>query len=227
MQPSYLPAALLKAVTSDAGQKVYTFKATSNIVDRQKEIVTADGWETDNYLRNPIVLDSHNLTTIEAVIGRTVELRPVVDGMEADIIFAGTPRGQMAQQLVEEGMLRAVSVGFFPRETKAAQSRGEPVQYTRKELFEISTCSVPVNPDALRLRALDAADEPMTKAGRVLSATNESRLRQAAGLLADVLAGLTPNESDHAPAVAAGVTAMNEDLAALLSATAATLKGLD
>ena len=116
MQPDYLPAALLKAATRDTGQKVYTFKATSDALDRQGEIVTAGGWETANYLRNPIVLDSHDTSSIEAVIGRAVDLRQVNDGLEADIQFAGTPRGQLAQQLVEEGVLRAVSVGFFPKE---------------------------------------------------------------------------------------------------------------
>lgn len=210
-------AALLKASADAEGQKTYTFLASNDTLDRQGEVVTTDGWELANYQRNPVVLDGHDYRSIENVIGRAVALRSTDDGLEADIVFNQSPKGQLATALVEGGDVRAVSVGFMSIEMAVPQDRKEPVRHTKKELMEISLVPVPANPDALRLRSADG--EPSTKAGRVLSAANERRLRDAAGLIAAVLSSLPEPAGEAADAAPeAGETdkaADGLDLAAL------------
>lgn len=211
-------AARLKAAGEREGRKVYTFLASNDTLDRQGEVVTTDGWELDAYGRNPVVLDGHDYSSIEAIIGRAVEVRRTDDGLEADIAFNDTPRGQLATKLVEGGDLRAVSVGFRPIEVAVPRDAREPVRHTRKELLEISTVPIPANPDALRLRGLD---DGAVKAGRVLSSKNESRLRQAATLIGEVLASL-PDAEDTDKAAAGA----DSDAAERLLASVKGLAGL-
>jgi HK97 family phage prohead protease len=152
---NYILANLARKAELD-GRKVYTFLASSPVTDRQNEIVTADGWQLDNYRRNPVILDSHDyMGGISAIVGHTSELRESKDGLEADVVFNNTPKGQLAQQLVDAGDLRAVSVGFSAKEIKMDPKGETPLRHTKKELLEISVVAVPANQEALRLRMLD------------------------------------------------------------------------
>lgn len=47
----------------------YTFDviATTQDVDRDGEIILVDGWDTKNWLKNPVILANHNYT-IESII---------------------------------------------------------------------------------------------------------------------------------------------------------------
>ena len=112
---------------------------------------------------------------------------------EVDIAFSDAPKGRLAEQLVEEGSLRAVSVGFNSQERTYGSDPNEPMKHTRKELLEISVCAIPANQEALRVRSLAGtaatiADE--VRAGRVLSTKNESLIKSAAEALQSVLSSL-------------------------------------
>jgi HK97 family phage prohead protease len=190
-------AVLVETKADENGVNVYTFRATSEAVDRQGEVVTLDGWDLDNYEANPVILDSHNYTGIEAIVGRALPpLRMTDKGIEADVVFNTTPKGRLAEQLVAEGNLRAVSVGFRSLERARGSEPGSPVKHTRKELLEISVVPVPANSEALRVRSWDGLTEALAgladevKAGRVLSKKNETLLRQAAEALTAVLSSL-------------------------------------
>lgn len=161
--------AMLEASTKDAsGDSIYTFRVTSEVIDRQGEIVTADGWNMENYLLNPVVLDSHQYNGIEHIVGRCLSLNRTDRGWEADIKFNQTERGRLAEMLVAGGDLRAVSVGFrsikvdFPDFPSPRQARGivdmstppeRAVKHVEKELLEISVVPIPANAEALRTRS--------------------------------------------------------------------------
>lgn len=186
--------AFLVAKSEQDGRKTYTFRATSDAVDRTGEVVTLDGWDFANFDANPVILDSHDYYAgIEAIVGRAVgPLRLVEGAWEVDIAFSGSPKGQLAEQLVEEGSLRAVSVGFNSQERTYGKA-DEPMKHTRKELLEISVCAIPANQEALRVRSLAGMADTIaaeTKAGRTLSAKNESLIRTAAEQLQTVLSSL-------------------------------------
>lgn len=156
MDKMYTRAVLTRTRAGDDGKRVYTFLATTEAVDRQNEILSLDGWELDNYRRNPVVIDSHNYGGIENIVGTASEVRQTERGLEVDISFNMTPRGRLAEQLVEEGNLRAVSVGFISKEMEWDSKGAGPAKHTKKELLEISVVAVPANPEALRLRDLQA-----------------------------------------------------------------------
>ncbi len=149
----YCKAALAGTGTREDGRKVFTFLASSDAVDRQDEIVTADGWELDNYAGNPVVLDSHRYYGIENIVGSGV-VRQVERGLEVDVLFNSGPRGRLAEQLVEDGSLRAVSVGFVSLEMVVDPKGREPAKHVRKELLEVSVVPVPANPEAVLLEGL-------------------------------------------------------------------------
>lgn len=202
----YTRAALVESKAGPAGEKVYTFRATSEAVDRQGEVVSADGWDFRSFEANPVILDTHDYSGIDAIVGRALPpLRRMGDTWEVDVEFSQSPKGRLAKQLVDEGSLRAVSVGFRSMERVGGAREGAPLTHVKQELLEISVVPIPANPEAVRLRALAAAKSiadteaevaeaviEATKAGRVLSAKNEQSLRQAVELLTAVLAGLGP-----------------------------------
>lgn len=129
------------------GNGTFEVIATTEGVDRDGEIILVDGWDFENYMKNPIILWGHNYWDMNAVIGSATEIvkedkRIIVKG-----IFANTEYGQQARQLYEDGILKTVSVGFIPRERTANV-------ITKAELLELSFVSVPSNPDATSLSKL-------------------------------------------------------------------------
>lgn len=181
-------------VIEGEGARVYTFRASTGAVDRQNEIVDQAGWSLDSYRQNPVVLDSHKYDSIEDVIGRAVRVEVVGDALEADIIFADTEKGECAEELVNTGFLRTVSVGFRSLARRPGGA-GQPLTHTQAELLEISLVAVPANREAVRIRSADEGDEPEekdvddlvgnnsgaieAKAGRVISGANLEKLRSA------------------------------------------------
>lgn len=181
-------------VIESEGARVYTFRASTGAVDRQNEIVDQTGWSLDSYRQNPVVLDSHKYDSIEDVIGRAVRVEVVGDALEADIIFADTEKGECAEELVNTGFLRTVSVGFRSLARRPGGA-GQPLTHTQAELLEISLVAVPANREAVRIRSAEEGDEPEekevddlvgnnsgaieAKAGRVISSANLEKLRSA------------------------------------------------
>lgn len=166
------------------GARVYTFRASSGSVDRQNEIVDQMGWELDSYRSNPVVLDSHKYESIEDIIGRAVRVEVVGGALEADIIFADSEKGECAEELVNQGFLRTVSVGFRSIERRPG-GPGQPLTHTKAELLEISLVAIPANREAVRLRALGAEIE--AKAGRAISAINLEKLQAALDAIQSVI----------------------------------------
>ena len=164
MTTRHIKALFARKRVDEAGRNIYTFQATTAATDRHGEIVTADGWETDNYVRNPVILDSHSYGTVRAILGKSIETRADGKGLEIDVICAPSPEGKIADEMIDGGFINAVSVGFASLERKPG-SKGEPLKHTRKELLEVSLVPVPANHEALRLRGLtkDERDELRTR----------------------------------------------------------------
>lgn len=134
-----------------------SFVMTSDALDRQGEVVETDGWEFGNFLKNPVILDSHRYDSIEDIVGRAVGDPRLEDaGWVVDVEFAPTARGKMAQELVERGMLNAVSVGFRSMQRRKV---GSAIHHVKKELLEVSLVAIPANPTALRVKMNDG-EEP-------------------------------------------------------------------
>lgn len=119
--------------------------------DRHGEIIDQNGWEFENYMRNPVVLWGHN--SYEIPVGITdkiyIELdetgvfrRTIAEGRFASHEFAQTLR-----KLYDEKMLRTSSVGFLPKEYNGNR-------IIKAELLEWSFVSIPANQYAVSLNEI-------------------------------------------------------------------------
>lgn len=123
---------------------------SAETVDRSSERLLAAGVELDNYLRNPVLLWSHDASL--PPIGRAVAVEPEPGvGVWAVNEFAPTPFAQEIAGLYRDGFLNAFSVGFRPLEldTRQRVPGQQGATILRWELVEQSAVAVPANPDAL------------------------------------------------------------------------------
>lgn len=188
---------IFKTVAGDGGLE---FVLSDDTVDRYGDIIDAKGWVLTNFKKNPIALFGHSSSF---PIGTWAELR--VEGGKLIGKLKLAARGTSSRideliSLVEQGILRAVSVGFIPIKSEPINPDRPygPQKYTRQELLETSLVSVPANPAALALaKSLKISDETMSLAfgehadvkrkdvsarGEHAETTTANELRSRAGL---------------------------------------------
>lgn len=127
------------------------FVLSDATVDSYGDIVEADGWDLRRFKKNPIALFGHSGSF---PIGKWSDVRVEAGKLKARLDFAkqGTSfRIDELRRLVEQGILRAVSVGFRPikAEPMDPERPFAGQRYTKQELMEASLVSVPANPAAL------------------------------------------------------------------------------
>src|SRR5262245_15896224 len=129
------------------------FVLSDETPDRMGDIVMANGWDLENFSKNPIALFNHsssfpigiwrNLRADKGALRGFLELAPKGTSERIDEIRA----------LVDAGILRAVSVGFRPIKSEPMNDQNRdpwgPQRYLKQELVETSLVSVPANPNAL------------------------------------------------------------------------------
>lgn len=155
---------IFKTVASDGGLE---FVLSDESVDRYGDIIEAKGWVLGNFKKNPIALFGHSSGF---PVGTWSNIRVEGTRLVAKLNLAA--RGTSARideliSLVEQGILRAVSVGFIPIKSEPINPDRPygPQKYTRQELLETSLVSVPANPAALALaKSLNISDETMSMA---------------------------------------------------------------
>jgi HK97 family phage prohead protease len=126
------------------------FIASDGTVDRYNEVIKADAWELTNFRRNPVVLDSHDYSSVAKILG-TCSMIDVKDGKLINRVRFATenPMGNLAYKMAKGGFIRSQSVGFIPLQWQNGKNASEPsVTHIRAELLEISLVAVPANPGA-------------------------------------------------------------------------------
>jgi HK97 family phage prohead protease len=160
------------------------FVLSDETPDRYGDVLSADGWELGNFKKNPIALFNHNSSF---PIGKWKGLKVENDALRGhlELAPAGTSeRIDEIRKLVEAGILRAVSVGFLPVESRA-RSKTEPGElYVKQELIETSLVSIPANPNAIAVaKSLNVSDQTMrlvfAKHGTRNTARNTTKGKQA------------------------------------------------
>ncbi len=133
----------------DEENRVIEYIGSNQSIDRYKTRLS--GWKLGDYKRNPVFLWSHNysMPPIGRALGvredkKTGELKFQVQYAPRSIYpFAGT-----IYDMVKEGYLNAVSVGFSPG--KVEFNEDEDIHELRdNDLMELSQVPVPANPEAL------------------------------------------------------------------------------
>ena len=130
--------------------------------DRYGDVIDANGWVLDNFKKNPIALFNHRS---DFPIGRWENLAIKDGALRGHLHMA--PKGTSdrideLRALIDAGILRAVSVGFMPIESKARSRTEMGELYLKQELVETSLVSVPANPNAvLTAKRLKISDDTM------------------------------------------------------------------
>lgn len=143
------------------------FVLSDETVDRMGDIISADGWVLANFKKNPIALFGHSSSF---PIGTWSNIRVEAGKLIARLNLAA--RGTSARldeliSLVEQGVLRAVSVGFIPLKAEPIDEKRpfDGTRFLKQELLETSLVSVPANPAALQLaKSMKISDETLSLA---------------------------------------------------------------
>lgn len=126
-----------------------TFKviATNASVDRDWEIISLDGWDIENYLKNPVIIANHSYI-IQNLIWKATKIYSDGQNVIVEWVFSKTnPLGILARDLYNEWILKAVSVWFI---VKQRDEENRDI-ILKKELLELSFVAVPCNPEAISL----------------------------------------------------------------------------
>lgn len=181
------------------------------------EVLRAAGVDLKRFKRNPVLLDSHDRSTIEAVLGSAevwVEGRKLLSRNT----YATTPRGEIAWQLVQAGHVRAMSIGYLPdpakvkrllagetdgREEDGSLVTGPATVVNRWTLTEVSNVPIPADQDAVRRAFYDGLpnatpEDPMAATSQTLTDAMTAALR-AAGVTATTPPAPAPGASTAPP----------------------------
>lgn len=119
---------------------------SDSLPDRVGDDINQDGWDSKNFLANPVVLDCHDYS--KPPIGKCLKLYRQGNQTRAITQFAPTDEGKKYFGLYKDGFMSAFSVGFIPNEYSPNKTGGYHMD--KQELLEYSCVSVPCNPRALK-----------------------------------------------------------------------------
>jgi len=137
-------------------------KITTNIRDRDNEIVSTEGIDLRQYNKNMVILWAHDY--IQPAIGRARWIKRFTDPVTREtaliakgLMAKGTPRAEEVLTLMQQEILNTISIGFIPiagheptdEEIKAdANLKGVRWIHDKVVLLEFSIVNVPANPNA-------------------------------------------------------------------------------
>lgn len=145
--------------TEIEGKTAFRFTISSEGVDRYGDIVRMRGARLDNFKNNPVVLYNHK--SFEYPIGKAYNIVVTDKNLQADVVFhEQTPESKLVKKLVEEGFLKATSIGFMPLDyneitpsdeeiSKLPKGKKYITEYTSWDLLEFSIVNIPANPEAV------------------------------------------------------------------------------
>lgn len=137
------------------GEPIEFVASTANAA-RDKIEIDQNGWQLDNYRKNPVVLWMHDYWGERPPIGRA-EVYQSGDELICRIWFdQGDPFAADVERKYRNGFLNAVSVGWDTLEWERLEEGKARMRVTKAELLDISAVSVPGDPDALMRRTYDA-----------------------------------------------------------------------
>lgn len=136
--------------------------ASTNALDSFNTRIDPNGWELEQFRKNPVITWAHDDRGFTASGGRPIakaENTRVEDGkLKMRLRFPQQGKFPFADEcfeLMADGFLNAVSVGFDPVEYRDEQteSDGNVRVYTRQKLLEVAVVTIPSNDEALVERA--------------------------------------------------------------------------
>lgn len=154
--------ALIRANQPDSPNE-RDFNISDEGLDRHRSRIYADGWTTKNFMANPVIQYVHSANRVpnpDLVIGKGIKLwkeeKVMASRAKFDVDGEAETTNALAIKVlykVDNGFLRATSVGFDPiehsRGIKADGENPEEWYHRKQDLLEWSVVPVPSNPRAL------------------------------------------------------------------------------
>jgi len=144
--------------------------ASTPVRDRDDDRVLPLGLDLSRYRENPIIAWAHDYYSPYAVIGRAAEMQV------SDTDFRIRPEFRepanehdpmtIIRRLIDDGFVRALSVGFQPIEWEENEWGG--YDFTKVEILEVSVVPIPANQEALRRMVKSFGDAPEDNADSVM-----------------------------------------------------------
>lgn len=137
-----------KAYVEKAGEKEGVLQdavITSELVDRENESISQRGLDFKNFLKNPILLWSHNAGADKMpAIGKVSKVWQTKDGYThfTPVFDLEDDFAKSIYRKFKSGFLNAFSIGFI------AKDKDEDV-IKEAEVLEFSAVNIPANPEAL------------------------------------------------------------------------------
>jgi HK97 family phage prohead protease len=150
----FLAALQTKTVTDSGAGEIEGLASTYGNVDLQDDVMepgamnkTVADWQRSKS-RLPL-LDWHG-DSLSKLIGSVRHMKSVPQGLWFRAGFGSDPESQRARQLVKDGHLSGVSIGYLPIRHSWKQVDGRSVRSLQEvRLLEISLTPVPANPEAV------------------------------------------------------------------------------
>ena len=160
----------LSVMTEDIGERTVRFTISKEVVDRDGDILVAEGVDFSNYMKNPVFCGFHN--TRDFPLGKVTKFWVEGNSVKADVYFPTIEELSSDLNNVSEkaklvdftyncyktGMLNAVSVGFIAKSYEPIKETGG-VKVLEWELLEFSAVAVPANQDAIAQAGKSFGDE--------------------------------------------------------------------
>lgn len=203
-----------EGMKSKGAGAVYHAVASTIAMDRDKEVLIPKGVLIDFFMKNPVMLNIHQLRQVP--VGKVINVDVRDEEVVFDFIFAETDAGKELKSLYDSGYMNAFSVGFIPKDyiwvdndtpnvVEFTLPSGEKdsldlTKYssrpnliiTKWELLEISPVPVPSNPEALLVRGIEVisrkfSGDKNSAAAAILSKTLEGKVHSLEELMDEFL----------------------------------------
>jgi len=163
--------------SSGSDKKRYSAIASTDALDRDREVLLPKGCVTENFMKNPVMLHIHDYRHVP--VGKVLSINIDEKEITFDFEFADTDIAKEIEEMYTSGFMSAFSVGLYPLksmwideetpekfEVEVADGKKQDFDLTKYtitprrlvhqwELLEISPVPVPSNPEALLQRATE------------------------------------------------------------------------
>lgn len=153
-------------VKADKADRQFTATISTQAIDRDNEVLLSRGLRAQEFLKNPVVFWNHNY---DVPIGKAIKIMGEPNRVRAVAKIAERPASHEGEwfpdtvlSLMDQGVIRGVSVGFQSTETRRPTPEdkmtfGDKVStiHSKWNLLEFSVVSIPANAEAL----IDAVDK--------------------------------------------------------------------
>ena len=138
-----------RATASQDAKNPWRFILSNESVDRMGDVIEASGWRLSNFKKNPIALFAHDSRSPIGVWEDVTNQDGVLSATLKMAAHGTSPFINTIRSLIEQRILRAVSVGFRALKAEPLEGSKYGIRFTEQELLEASVVSVPANAEAL------------------------------------------------------------------------------